>query len=128
MTCLIFFKNGFSVCLSVCFFTERKAHQLQALPEVVAARGQDDAMRGEAFALHDEGNVAVVLTQRQRAQLLRQQVDVVDLRHRGRRPQGMAVIAHAGVGAHLPTAKQTAQANGERESKLGGLLSLLSFN
>lgn len=49
------------------------------LPEIVTASRQDDPVRREALPLHDEGDIAVLLTEHQRSQLLRQQVDVVDL-------------------------------------------------
>lgn len=68
-------------------------------PEIVAASCQDDPVRREALPLHDEGDIAVLLAQHQLSQLLRQQVDVVDLRHRGQRTQGVAV-AHGRRGRH----------------------------
>lgn len=52
-------------------------------PEVVTASGQDDPVRREALPLHDEGDIAVLLALHQDPQLLRQKVDVVDLRHGG---------------------------------------------
>lgn len=65
--------------------------ELAVVPEVVASSRQDDPVRREALSLHNEGDVAVLLSQHQHSELLRQQVDVVDLRHGGQRPQRMTV-------------------------------------
>lgn len=61
------------------------------LPEIVTASCQDDPVRREALPLHDEGDIAVLLAKHQGSQLLRQQVDVVDLRHGGQWTQRVAV-------------------------------------
>lgn len=82
-------------------------------PEVVAARRQDDPVRREALPLHDEGDVTVLLAEHERSQLLRQQVDVVDLRHGGQRPQGVAV-AHD-LPASRTLARMLAQRRNRRE-------------
>lgn len=57
----------------------------------MTAGGQDDPVRRKALPLHDEGDIAVLLAEHQGSQLLRQQVDVVDLRHRGQWTQRVAV-------------------------------------
>ncbi len=59
------------------------------VPEVVASCRQNDAVRGKALVLHQEGDVTVELSRHQRAELLRQQLRVIDLR-RG----AAAVAAH----------------------------------
>lgn len=61
------------------------------LPEIVTASGQDDPVGREALPLYDEGNIAVLLAEHQGSQLLRQQVDVVDLRHGGQWTQRVTV-------------------------------------
>lgn len=65
----------------------------------MAASGQDDPVCRKALPLHDKGDIAVLLAEHQLSQLLRQQVDVVDLRHRDQRTQGVAV-AHGRRGRH----------------------------
>ncbi len=50
------------------------------LPEVVASCRQNDAVRGKALVLHQEGDVTVELSRHQRAELLREQRRVIDLR------------------------------------------------
>ena len=59
-------------------------------------------MRWETLPLHDEGDIAVLLAKHQGSQLLRQQVDVVDLRHGGQWTQRVTVT-HGGrlPGSHL---------------------------
>lgn len=61
------------------------------VPEVVTSSCQDDPVRREALSLHDEGDIAVLLSKHQGSQLLRQQVDVVDLRYGGQWTQRVAV-------------------------------------
>lgn len=61
------------------------------LPEVVTASCQDDPVRWEALPLHDEGDIAVLLSEHQGSELLRQQVDVVDFRHGGQWTQRVTV-------------------------------------
>ncbi len=58
------------------------------LPEVVASCRQNDAVRGKAPVLHQEGDVTVELSRHQRAELLREQRRVIDLRF------GAAAAAH----------------------------------
>lgn len=77
----------------------RQRGSFSRLPEVVASRRQNDAVRGKALLLHHEGHVAVLLSRHQRAQLLRQQVHVIDLRHGAQRPQRVTVAAHRLWGA-----------------------------
>lgn len=57
----------------------------------MTASCQDDPVRREALPFYDEGDIAVLLAENQGSQLLRQQVDVVDLRHGGQWTQGVAV-------------------------------------
>lgn len=60
---------------------EPQSKKTSVPPEVVTASRQDDPVRREALSLHDEGDIAVLLALHQGSQLLRQKVDVVDLRH-----------------------------------------------
>ena len=57
----------------------------------MTASCQDDPVGREPLPLHNEGNIAVLLPKHQGSQLLRQQVDVVDLRHGGQWTQRVAV-------------------------------------
>lgn len=65
-----------------------------AIPEIVASCRENDAMSRKALLLYEEGDVTVLLSRHQRAQLLGQQVHVIDLRHGGQRPQRVTVAAH----------------------------------
>lgn len=85
------------------------------LPEVVASSSQDDPVCREALPLHDEGDIAVLLSEHQGAQLLRQQVDVVDLRHGGQWTQRVAVTH----GGQLPDSHLEQEETCQTESKPG---------
>lgn len=51
-------------------------------------------MRGKALVLHQEGDVTALQSRQQRAELLRQQLHVIDLRHGAARPQRVTAAAH----------------------------------